>query len=393
MDIKENEELEERDKKISGIMKKQIKKSSVRSGLSSLKEENMMLHNKILHLQDSNSKLQSRIAELFTLQEIQKAIGTILDVRDLLVRVNDIIIGVMGVSNSTIVLYDEKRDSFNLHITNIFTEKDMKVLEETINCKVFYDVIGSNCPIMVNGVNSKIYTFTKGREVNSLICVPLAFRGKKFGIIFAEHNLKYSNIFSEENLKFFEIIGQQVSMAMDNAALYEEKERMANTDGLTEIYNRLYFNNRIKIEIEQSKNENYELSLAIMDIDFFKKFNDTYGHLFGDVVLKRIATLVKTNISSTDILARFGGEEFIMLFPKTAIQEAYAKLENIRKLIENTKIKYGKISASVTASFGLHSNHDKKISDSLLIKYADDALYEAKQSGRNCIKMIKHNAK
>ena len=169
------------------------------------------------------------------------------------------------------------------------------------------------------------------------MCIPLITRPKKFektqqiteaekiGLVLIEHKL--ANAFDNNNLRLMNVIGRQVGIAMENAALYERMNEIATFDNLTKIYNRLSFQEKLEEEFESAKRNNYPLSLAIFDIDHFKKFNDTYGHLFGDKVLKHIAAVIKNSLRSGDIFARFGGEEFIILFPKTDIERAAEKLK------------------------------------------------------------------
>ena len=121
------------------------------------------------------------------------------------------------------------------------------------------------------------------------------------------------------------------------------------------------------------------------DIDHFKKFNDMYGHLFGDKVLKSVAEVVASTLRKNDVLARFGGEEFTILLPQTSLDEAFEKVETLRKLISEHVIEDNLISVSVTASFGISSYDECALTENDLVRTADDALYEAKATGRNCV--------
>jgi diguanylate cyclase (GGDEF)-like protein len=179
-------------------------------------------------------------------------------------------------------------------------------------------------------------------------------------------------------------------MAIENAELYENLQELASVDGLTGVFNRVYFHQKFESEFKMAKDLGYDLTLVILDIDFFKKFNDTYGHLFGDVVLKSVAQTVKNNLRSTDTVARFGGEEFVIILPRTSVQEAFEKVESLRLKIANNIVNDNLISASVTASFGISCFPETSTNQIELIKDADNALYKAKDSGRNCIKIARH---
>ena len=336
-------------------------------------------------LEETNKKLTSSIAEFYTLQQISEAIGSIFDPEELLKFVNDVIMGVMGVNYSTIILNDTRRNRLKVQFTNIVNKEEYATLTDNINCCTILDVLNNEKPILENNADPQRYEFTRNREVGSFICIPLSSKSRKFGVVLIEH--KYQNNFDIENLRLLITIGNQVSMAIENAELYANLQELANTDGLTQVNNRVYFHDKIIKDFNQAKEEGYYLSVAICDIDYFKKFNDTYGHLFGDVVLKTVAQTIKSSVRSTDTVARFGGEEFVVIMPRTNIKEAYEKVEALRKKIETTVVNDNLISASVTASFGVACFPDNSFTQHELIKHADKALYKAKESGRNCVKV------
>ncbi len=353
-------------------------------------QEEIKLHNEKLKetnykIEDANKKLRESIAEFYTVQQITQAISSIFDVKELLKHVNDIIIGVMGVNYSTVILYDEKKDRLRVNTTNVSNRAELIALFDNINCDLLKDVLKNGEPLMENFVDVGEYSFTQEREVCSLICVPLVTKTKKFGLVLIEH--KYFSAFDEDNLRLLNIIGQQVSIALENAELYEKMHELATIDSLTGVYNRLYFQQRMQEEFENAVKNNYSLSLAIFDIDHFKRFNDTFGHLFGDKVLKHISDLLKNSLRSGDIIARYGGEEFVLLLPRTELNEAFDKVEILREKIARTTIRDELVTASVTVSFGLSTYPEISTTESDLLKMADNALYDAKESGRNCVKV------
>ncbi len=336
-------------------------------------------------LEETNRRLTSSIAEFYTLQQISEAIGSILDINDLLNFVNDVIIGVMGVNYSTIVLLDHKKNRLKVHFTNIQNKEDLAVLNDNVNCKLLRDILENGKPIMVNDVAPERYDFIRNREIGSFICLPLSSKSRKFGLTLIEH--KNCNTFDEDNLRLLATIGKQVSMAIENAELYANLQEMATIDGLTGVYNRVYFHQKFVEEFNAAKVLGYDLTLVILDIDKFKKFNDTYGHLFGDVVLRSVAQTLKCNLRATDTIARFGGEEFVILLPRTSIEEASEKVEDLRSKIANNIVEDNLISASVTASFGVSCYPNTSSNQIELIRDADNALYKAKESGRNCVRI------
>lgn len=165
----------------------------------------------------------------------------------------------------------------------------------------------------------------------------------------------------------------------------EETEKIANYDSLTNIYNRQKFDEIFKQEIKNSHRYSFALSLAILDIDKFKLFNDTYGHLIGDEVLISTAQVVQNNLRDTDLFARWGGEEFVLLFRNTKISEAKIVSNKLRVLIEKNS---HPLAGRVTVSFGLTQYKENDTIESMF-KRCDEALYIAKANGRNRVEIKK----
>jgi two-component system, cell cycle response regulator len=168
-------------------------------------------------------------------------------------------------------------------------------------------------------------------------------------------------------------------------AYHEEIYRLTTIDGLTQIFNKRYFLEMLEREIARSHRYRRELSLVMFDIDHFKKINDSFGHLAGDYVLKHLAQTVKTRIRREDCFARYGGEEFAIVLPEIDGLNAKPFAEKIRQLVEATDFKFENTSMPVTISMGVSTLEPDSSDAQVLIKRADDRLYEAKSSGRNCV--------
>jgi len=162
-------------------------------------------------------------------------------------------------------------------------------------------------------------------------------------------------------------------------------EKLAHIDGLTEVYNHRYFQNFLDQEINRAARGDHSLSLVMVDIDNFKKFNDSYGHQVGDEVLKQFCAVAGTMVREYDILARYGGEEFALVLPETDLEEACIVAEKIRREISSHTFKSGLEVYSITASFGVATMQPavEKMKKDALISNADEALYTAKKKGRN----------
>jgi len=161
-------------------------------------------------------------------------------------------------------------------------------------------------------------------------------------------------------------------------------ELLSITDGLTKLHNHRFFQDELARAFEESQRYQRPLSLAMIDIDFFKKFNDTYGHAIGDDVLKFAAKLYKSSVRSTDLVARYGGEEFAVMMPETALEDGIAFAEKIRHMVESSPMETQIGALNVTISIGVASvPHSRIHSAKELIVAADKALYRAKKNGRN----------
>lgn len=162
-----------------------------------------------------------------------------------------------------------------------------------------------------------------------------------------------------------------------------ELRRLASTDPLTEAHNRRYFMERLTAEFERCKRYNTSMVLLSLDIDHFKRINDTYGHPAGDEILKALVTLCKITLRTTDVFGRVGGEEFMAALTQTNIVAGEKTAERLRQLIEQESVKTHGHSISYTISIGITEIHEKDETIETLLKRADDALYKAKNSGRN----------
>lgn len=191
------------------------------------------------------------------------------------------------------------------------------------------------------------------------------------------------NEFTYEDENLLETICEPLSFSLDNRELFKK----AMTDEMTDLYNHRYFKVRLENELREHQERKKSLGLILLDIDHFKKVNDTYGHLVGDVVLKAAAQGLKNFCRSTDVAARYGGEEFAVILPNLDESMIIPIGERLRQSIENLVISAPGIETplKITASIGLSiaPQHGRLPHD--LISSADDALYQAKRSGRNCV--------
>jgi len=206
----------------------------------------------------------------------------------------------------------------------------------------------------------------------------LVFNNQSMGELFFIRKVR----FQESENQFIEKLLISLLSPLYNALKYHEMVQAAQLDPLTGALNRLGMDKNFEREIELAKRNNDPLSLLVLDVDHFKQVNDKYGHAFGDQVLKDLAQHVKDCIRSTDVFARFGGEEFIVLLNNTNRSGALLLAERIRQQIENTASVSNDKKINYTASIGVTTLENKDNKENFF-KRADNALYQAKNNGRN----------
>jgi diguanylate cyclase (GGDEF)-like protein len=216
--------------------------------------------------------------------------------------------------------------------------------------------------------------------------VPLFMYGGCEGVVAVQSSTP--NAFGRDHQHLLESLGLQIAAALQNAHLYE----LAMVDGLTGLFMRRYFDARVEEEIERSKRYKTPFSVVMIDVDDFKKLNDEHGHLIGDRVLRTIADVVKAQMRGVDTAARYGGEEIVLILPRTEMVAAYNVGERIRSAIAEARVTTDTEPPSVlsvTASFGIASYPESKARDGEdLVRKADRALYRAKKTGKNRVELF-----
>ncbi|MDP2783804.1 MAG: diguanylate cyclase [Sulfurimicrobium sp.] len=214
---------------------------------------------------------------------------------------------------------------------------------------------------------------------NEVAAFPLMYKEKVLGVML----LGTFGHYPAEEQPLIEYLANQIAITLDNALTHEKVERLSIVDGLTGLYNRRFLSERL--EEEYSKAERYEtpLSILIMDVDFFKRVNDTFGHQVGDNALIAVARVLQQSVRESDLVGRYGGEEFVVLLPHTDLDKALTVAEKIRLAVSETPIE-GMGERRLTISIGVAGFPDTKVADmNELVRKADEALYRAKEGGRN----------
>ncbi len=217
-----------------------------------------------------------------------------------------------------------------------------------------------------------------------LVTMPLSAGQETFGCLTLLCEPSYR--LGKDQVETFRSAVTHLGLALRNALMFKEVKLRADRDGLTRIYNRHSFEERLVYEIKRRRRYNHDLSLLMVDLDHFKSVNDTYGHKAGDMVLKKVGEILTDTFRGTDLAARYGGEEFVVLLPHTTEKDAWSLAERVREAIQSCEFEFEDQTFAVTASIGVASVEAGALTkdDDLIIK-ADKALYEAKHNGRNMV--------
>ena len=244
-------------------------------------------------------------------------------------------------------------------------------------------VVRGGRAVLVEDVTSEADYLAAMAGITSEVCVPLFDRGTVVGTLNVESTLGMQ--LGEADLRLMGTLSEDVSIALGQARLYAKVQRLAITDDLTGLPNRRHFFELAEAELDRARRLAHPLCAIMMDIDYFKRVNDHFGHAIGDQVLRSLAELWQENIREVDILGRYGGEEFALILPKTDLASAKQIAERLRQRTEETPVRTRRDNVSITLSLGVAAAAPDTPDLATLLDGADHALYAAKHTGRNCV--------
>lgn len=243
-------------------------------------------------------------------------------------------------------------------------------------------VLLESADVVLHDPNRYLLKEASDAEAVDMHSIMLEAKGEKYGM-FTLGRCR-GKPFNSDEIVLVKLICDHSSIVVENIRMHERIKEFAVADGLTGLYNHRYFQEQLEKEFSRARRYNLSLSLVMLDIDHFKDVNDTYGHQYGDVVLKAISGILKRSVRDIDLVARYGGEEFVMILPETQKKNSRIVAERIRAKVEEQVFKPGEDERRITVSIGISGYPDDGIKTRLdLIAKADAALYDAKNSGRN----------
>ncbi|MFH1202660.1 MAG: sensor domain-containing diguanylate cyclase [Candidatus Omnitrophota bacterium] len=224
----------------------------------------------------------------------------------------------------------------------------------------------------------------KKLNTQEFVTVPLRAKDSVIGVILADNIFTQREI-TKDDIEILTLFSNQAGLAIENSRLYEKTLIKTNIDALTGLWNHGYFQFKLNEEIKKVKEQTHPLNLIMIDIDYFKNYNDGLGHQEGDRILVEIAKVLKDSSRKSDYVCRYGGEEFAIILPQTTKQEALLLSERIRQHVQNHRFKHEEIQPEkeITVSIGLATFPEDAQTKDQLISCADTSLYEAKKTGKN----------
>jgi diguanylate cyclase (GGDEF)-like protein len=327
-------------------------------------------------------ELDKKVYDLFTLFNIGKELNSTLSMESILKITCFTCMGQLGITVMTIMLLENRDDT---KMSTVF-EKGLRGNAERAQALVcsgeFMNMLRmSEQPLLLSDLDGKrefqpeLAFFT---DHKCFMIIPLTVKKNIIGIMLMGKKLSGEG-FTQGEKDFVNTLGSLTAIALENARLYE----LAITDAMTKLFLKRYFQLRLDDEFKRVERYRGKIALAMIDIDHFKRINDTYGHTKGDEVLISVAKAIKDNFRDVDIPARYGGEEFSVIMPEVSKEDALIAAERLRKTVEATPHEINGKNVVITISIGLAEAPRDAENPLALIEAADAALYRSKENGRN----------
>jgi len=341
--------------------------------------ENVRLHQEI----------KNQLKEHTLIYKINNLINSTLDLKAVLAKIVKSIWKYFNYLICDVLLLDEQKENLYIAATDEYLAENRRNIRIKLGEGVTGKVAATGKPLLVPDITKFEGYIPLMKEVRSEVAVPLKVKNELIGVLNVES--KKLNAFDERDLRLLSILSTPVAIAIQNAWLHQQMKNLAITDGLTGLYNFRYLQECLEEEVKRAQRYERPLALIMADIDYFKDYNDTYGHLEGDKALKSMANILRSNVREVDVVGRYGGEEFIIILPEAGKEEAQEIAERIRLKVERYKFinkKDHPDEKKLTLSLGVTSCFQEIISPQGLIYKADQALYQAKRKGRNRVEVI-----
>ncbi|MBI5681682.1 MAG: sensor domain-containing diguanylate cyclase [Deltaproteobacteria bacterium] len=330
--------------------------------------------------------LKERFFELYTLYRLSQNLNLSLQVTELFDSTVKFLKTSLNIKDFCFMLLDEECGELKVWKANGITHDETEDITFKLGEGITGIVASTGESILIQDI-SKDNRCIDCKEiipsVGSLLAIPMISNGNTVGVMTIHK--QDINAFKEDDKKFFSAIASTVANSIDRARSYEKAQKESMIDSLTGLYNRRFFSDSIIRQSSRAVRYGETFSIIMLDIDHFKYFNDTYGHIVGDEILKNLASIIRANIRQSDIVARYGGEEFVILLPRICKEDAVLTAEKTRLMVEEKLAQSitGKDIEKITITLGVAAYSQDGTTPEEITNSADRFMLMGKQKGRN----------
>jgi diguanylate cyclase (GGDEF)-like protein len=340
---------------------------------------------------DTQGRLRTTTRRLSILTDIVKTANSILEPRKIIELIMARIQELIPSEAWSILMLDEEKQELTFELALGEKGKDVAVFRVKVGEGIAGWVAQTGQPTIVNDTSkdprfARRFDASTQFQTRSVLCAPLISRGRTIGVVQVIN--KRGGKFTQADLELLLTLVDPCAIAIENAILFQRTEQLTITDDLTRLFNSRYLNLYIGREIKRCKRHGIPLSVIFLDLDGFKSVNDAHGHLAGSRTLTEVGRILVEAVRESDILARYGGDEFVVVLPETPPSGALVIAERIRKAIEShVFLRDAGLEARISASFGIASYPDHALTPEGLIQKADQAMYRVKERDKNGIEV------
>lgn len=372
---------------IPGTMVEQVEamRSKARSRMGAQEAEFTALQGSAEATRLENSQIEKNLRQIEHLYDVIKEAGSTLNVQEMIELTKDFTERMFDLPHFIIAVLSNDGKRYEIRIASGCDDSLFRSFELDPEANTMGALFSrQKKPIWVADVaEQEPYKKLSNLAIRSFLFMPFLIQDRVIGFLCAFSTKE--PLIDNERFSNFQVFCNQISIGLQKALLYEKVQKLSITDGLTKLNSHRHFKQRLEEEMVLASRYSSELSLLILDIDHFKRYNDSYGHVAGDHVLMEVARLLREQTEKTHIPARYGGEEMVLVAPETSKEQAMELAEKIRHAIEAFAFTVGKETTQVTVSIGVATFPADAQTNLDLIAKADKALYAAKARGRNRI--------
>jgi len=361
------------------------KKDSFKSKYEAKKSEYESFRETADRLKKENTQNEKQLRQIEHLYDVIKEAGSTMNVQEMIELTKEFTERMFDLPHFIIAVLSSDAKKYEVRIASGCDELLFRSFDLELESEGLASILSrEKKPVWISNVDSN-GTFSKLRNlsIRSFIFLPFLVQDRVIGFLCSYSDRE--DFIDQEKFSNFQVFCNQISIGLQKSLLYEKVQKLSITDGLTKLYSHRYFKQRLEEELVLANRYSSQLSLLIMDIDFFKRYNDNFGHVAGDHVLMEVSKILREQSDMTHIVARYGGEEMVVVAPETTKEQAMELAEKIRKTVESYSFTVGKETTNVTVSIGVATFPQDSQTSLDLISKSDKALYAAKARGRNRI--------